>query len=96
MRRPYNRNNIMYSVYNSMSGHNSNLQQVQKKFAEAFPYSSTNDTIRYFFAPGRANLMGDHIDYCGGKVLPAAISAGTYVAARLMPALMEPADMNEG
>ena len=34
------------------------------------------------FAPGRVNLIGEHLDYNGGKVLPIAIEQGTYVAAR--------------
>ncbi|NOT52013.1 MAG: galactokinase [Chitinophagaceae bacterium] len=33
-----------------------------------------------FFCPGRVNLIGEHIDYNGGSVMPCAISQGTYLA----------------
>ena len=36
----------------------------------------------FYFAPGRVNLVGEHIDYNGGHVFPYAINKGTYLVAR--------------
>ena len=38
---------------------------------------------RVFFAPGRVNLIGAHLDYSGGDVMPLAVDRGIYVAARM-------------
>ncbi len=37
---------------------------------------------RRFFSPGRVNLMGAHLDYNGGPVMPTAIDRGTFIAVR--------------
>lgn len=37
---------------------------------------------RLCFAPGRINLVGDHVDYLGGTVLPVSLDRGTWFALR--------------
>lgn len=46
-------------------------------FRSAFGY----DAELTLFSPGRVNLIGEHIDYNGGRVMPCSLSVGTYGAA---------------
>ncbi|MEC7724610.1 MAG: galactokinase family protein, partial [Planctomycetota bacterium] len=39
--------------------------------------------LRCFFAPGRINLVGAHLDYSGGDVMPMAIDRGIGVGVRV-------------
>lgn len=53
------------------------MQQLKERFKEIY---HTDTHVHCFFSPGRVNLIGEHIDYNGGNVLPAAIDLGTYGA----------------
>ena len=46
------------------------------KFTERYSHAPS----AVYFTPGRVNLIGEHIDYNGGLVLPCAITLGTWLA----------------
>ena len=56
--------------------------QVIRELKEAFDRVYGGEDCRIFFAPGRVNLIGEHIDYNGGHVFPCALTLGTYAAVR--------------
>ncbi len=52
------------------------MEHLKPSFTKTFNKSEID--TRMFFAPGRVNLIGEHIDYNGGHVLPCALHIGTY------------------
>ena len=57
---------------------NESADDVKKIFREKF-----NSKPRLFYSPGRINLIGEHIDYNDGFVMPAAINKGIFFAIAL-------------
>lgn len=55
------------------------MERVLNAFKTAF---GDTQGVSVYFAPGRVNLIGEHIDYNGGLVLPCALTIGTYAAVR--------------
>lgn len=54
------------------------LKDLRLKFIDVFQH---HHMPSFYFSPGRINLIGEHTDYNGGHVFPAAISFGTYALA---------------
>ena len=50
-------------------------EQLQQQFIDIYQKPATHT----YFCPGRVNLIGEHIDYNGGLVMPCAITFGTYL-----------------
>ncbi len=55
-------------------------EKIKNTFKNIF---GENGKERYFFSPGRVNLIGEHTDYNGGNVFPCALSFGTYGVIRI-------------
>ena len=51
--------------------------KLKQRYRTSFGHGQEID----LFAPGRVNLIGEHIDYNGGRVMPCSLSVGTYGAA---------------
>ncbi|WAM33174.1 galactokinase [Caldicellulosiruptor morganii] len=45
-------------------------------------YGRADEEVRCFYSSGRVNLIGEHTDYNGGYVFPAAVNVGTTVLIR--------------
>ena len=50
-------------------------QDLYREFKRLFD----KNAVSAYFSPGRVNLIGEHIDYNGGLVMPCAITFGTYI-----------------
>src|SRR5690606_39000222 len=57
-----------------------NIQELKQTFVERF--GNSGHKIDFFHAPGRLNLIGEHTDYNGGYVFPAALTFGTALLVR--------------
>lgn len=56
------------------------VDELKSRFLEVF--GGTDSGIRVFSSPGRVNLIGEHTDYNGGFVFPAALTLNSTVISR--------------
>ena len=57
------------------------VNEIKSEFIKL--YGGEEKDIRVFYSPGRVNLIGEHTDYNGGFVFPAALTMGTMIALRV-------------
>ena len=62
---------------------NRTAKYLAAQFVRRFGASPFGTQPTSCWAPGRVNVIGDHVDYCGGPVLPMSIQFGTTAVVRL-------------
>ena len=56
------------------------ISEIKKEFCRI--YGGSEEDLRVFRSPGRVNMIGEHTDYNGGYVFPAALKMATTIVAR--------------
>ena len=71
-----------YTLLNQLAAENVSAlkMELENQFKEL--YGNASQSIQFFAAPARINIIGEHIDYNGGMVLPTAIDRYIYLAIR--------------
>ncbi len=68
------------TMANSLTKNEYNPADLKADFVKT--YGGTESSVSVFSSPARINIIGEHIDYNGGKVFPAAINRYLFVAIR--------------
>lgn len=68
----------VYGAENAASAKN-RFTALTAEFTKRFPHAEGE--IQYFTAPGRTEIVGNHVDHNGGKILAASIEMDTVAAA---------------
>lgn len=69
----------MEEVYGQAAGVKERFERLEKRFKERF---GENGEPEFFSAPGRTEIIGNHTDHNGGKILAGSIDKDTIGAAR--------------
>ena len=65
---------------NSLTAQTYDVANLRADFVKT--YGGSADDVLLYSSPARINIIGEHIDYNGGLVFPAAINRYLYVALR--------------
>ncbi len=65
---------------NDLTSKEYTTEELKKSFIRL--YSGNEAAVRLYSSPARINIIGEHIDYNGGKVFPASINRYLYIAIR--------------
>ena len=67
-------------IQNTLTDHIFTKEEVLTEFIKI--YGQNDSQLRIFSSPARINIIGEHIDYNGGKVFPSAIDRYLFIAIR--------------